>query len=302
MSHPGASGAAGDLVRLRRQIAAIEQQGAPCSAPPPAGLEAAGAPRLALLPFAIPALDEMLGGGLALGALHEAAASGPGAEGALAAFALGLAARAAHLRRRPILMVQQDLAQMEAGRLYGPGLEALGLGSGALLLVQVRKPQDVLFVMEEGLKCPGLAAVLGEVASSFPEALTATRRLSLAARGGSTLGLLLRQRPDGAASAAQTRWVISPAASQPRDPFGGLGPTTLTAVLARNRLGPVGQWTLTLDGQVFDLAPAAPAQLPQDTGHDPHQLAQPGRLPAPPLPFPVARTPRHRPDRAHDVA
>ena len=313
MSHPGASGTAGDLVRLRREIAAIEQQGTVSAASPASSWEAAStqaggtqAPGAPLLPFAIPALDEVLGGGLALGAVHEAAALGPGGEGALTAFALGLAARTAHLRRRPILVVHQDLAELEAGRLYGPALDALGLGSGALVLVHVRKPQDVLFVMEEGLKCPGLAAVLGEFAGAFPDALTATRRLALAARGGSSLGLLLRQRPDGASSAAKTRWVISPAASPARDGFGGLGPTTLTAALVRNRLGPVGQWDLTLDGSAFALAPAASPNLlqdsAQDTANDTRQPPRPGRPGHPPLPFPVARTPVHRPDRTHDVA
>lgn len=211
------------------------------------------------LPLGLPHLDGVLGGGLALGALHEAAARGPGAEGALTGFALALAARAAFQLKRPVLMVQHELAELEAGSLYAPGLAELGLCGGALVLVRVRKAQDVLFAMEEGLKCGGLSAVLGEVGTAFPEALTATRRLSLAARAHPVLGLLLRQRPDAAACAALTRWVIAPAASTPRDSHGGLGQPTLEAALMRNRLGPLGRWTLCLAGPAFLSAEAPPA-------------------------------------------
>ncbi|MFG1423634.1 ImuA family protein [Roseixanthobacter liquoris] len=217
------------------------------------------APPHPLLPLGIPPLDGALGGGLALGALHEAAARGPGAEGALTAFALALAARAAFQLKRPVLMVQHELAELEAGSLYAPGLVELGLCDGALVLVRVHKAQDVLFAMEEGLKCGGLAAVLGEVGTAFPEPLTATRRLSLAARAHPVLGLLLRQRPDGAACAALTRWAIAPAASTPRDSYGGLGLPTLEAALTRNRLGPLGRWTLCLAGPAFLSAAPSPA-------------------------------------------
>ncbi|MFG1412423.1 DNA repair protein [Xanthobacter sp. VTT E-85241] len=212
-----------------------------------------------LLPLGLPHLDGVLGGGLALGALHEAAARGPGAEGALTGFALALAARAAFQLKRPVLMVQHELAELEAGSLYAPGLAELGLCGGALVLVRVRKAQDVLFAMEEGLKCGGLSAVLGEVGTAFPEALTATRRLSLAARAHPVLGLLLRQRPDAAACAALTRWVVTPAASTPHDAHGGLGLPTLEAALMRNRLGPLGRWTLCLAGPAFLSAEARPA-------------------------------------------
>ncbi|MFG1399627.1 ImuA family protein [Roseixanthobacter pseudopolyaromaticivorans] len=221
---------------------------------------------LGLLPLGLPPLDAALGGGLTLGALHEAAAHGPGAEAALTAFALALAARAAFQLSRPVLMVQHELAEREAGSLYAPGLAELGLCGGALVLVRVRKPQDVLFVMEEGLKCGGLSAVLGEVGAPFPEALTATRRLSLAARAHPVFGLLLRQRPDPAACAALSRWVIAPAVSAPRDSYGGLGLPTLEAALMRNRLGPLGRWTLSLDGPAF-LSAAPTRAVPHHPSH-----------------------------------
>ncbi|MFG1393439.1 ImuA family protein [Xanthobacter agilis] len=206
------------------------------------------------LPLGAPDVDAALGGGLRCGALHEAAGA-PGDEGALSAFALGLAARAAIRLRRPVLLVRQDMAEWEAGRLHGPGLAALGLPPEALLLVRVRKPQDVLFVMEEGLKCAGLSVVLGEFLSPVPEVLTATRRLALAVRGSDRLGLMLRHKADPSPSAALTRWRISTLPSPALDGFGGLGAPRFTARLTRNRFGPVGAWPLLFRDGLFQPAP-----------------------------------------------
>lgn len=267
--------AATDIAELRRRVVAIEQ-GEAGTEP----LEDAEG----RLPFGIETMDRTLGGGLALGALHEASARAPGAEGALAAFGLALATRAALARRRPVLVVQQELAAFEAGGLYGPGLDEMGLPPGALVLVRVRKAQDALLVMEEALKCAGLSAVLGEVASPLPEALTATRRLSLAARAGGGLGLLLRQSRDPEPCAALTRWVIGSAPSRPRDAYGGLGPTCLHAALTRNRHGRPADWTLALHGTAFSLVPERP-----------HEHGSAERRAA--LPQPVARPASDGPSR-----
>lgn len=231
---------------------------------PPSGRTSGGAsawssaaPALRL-PFGVPDVDAALGGGLLCGALHEAAGA-PGEEGALSAFALGLAARAAARLGRPVLLARQEMAEWEAGRLYGPGLAAFGLPPEALLLVRVRKPQDVLFVMEEGLKCAGLSAVLGEFSAPVPEVLTATRRLALAARGSDRLGLMLRHKADPSPCAALTRWRLSALPSPAPDGLGGLGAPRFAARLTRNRFGPAGTWPLSFRDGLFWPAPSRAA-------------------------------------------
>lgn len=272
-------GSAG-LEGLRRRIASLEADGAR-----PAGPDR-------WMPLGIPALDQALGGGLGWGGLHEAAARKAGCDGALAAFGLALAVRAARLRRRPVLTVQQAHAGLEGGWLYGPGLAEAGLPEGTVILVRVRKAEEALLVMEEGLKCAGLAAVVGEIASGLPDALTATRRLSLAAQAGGGIGLLLRPKPDPAPCAAQTRWQVSPASSRP-DGCGGLGEARLALTLARNRHGPPGEWTLALrDGLL--------AEDRRGPGKEaPHEPALPR---APALSRLVAGTPLHGPDRTIGAA
>lgn len=268
--------------------------GAPPRSPVPAAPAAIAPPRPfgdpSPLALGVPAVDGALGGGFRWGALHEVAA-GPGEEGALSAFALALAARGARALRRPVLVVQQAFAQWEAGALYGPGLAALGLPPEALLLVRVPRPQDVMFVMEEGLKCAGLSVVLGEVLSPVPEALTATRRLSLAARGSDRLGLLVRHKADPAPCAALTRWRIRTRPSPAQDGFGGLGAPCVCARLTRNRFGPLGEWPLRIEADGFRLVgEAGHERAPSDPGG---RAALPGPRPAPS---------RHRPDRTVVVA
>ncbi|QTL04961.1 hypothetical protein J5J86_06530 [Aquabacter sp. L1I39] len=247
-----------EIAGLRQRIAALERGGAltrPGSGPSPSREGLCAPAGEACLPLGVPEVDACLGGGLTLGALHEASVRAPRGEGALMAFALAVAARAGRQMRRPVLVVQQDLAMLEAGTLYGPGLAERGLPEGSLILVRVRKAQDALLVMEEALKCAGLSAILGEVASPLPEALTATRRLALAAQAGGTLGLLLRPVRSAEPCAARTRWTLAPAPSQP-DAYGGLGPPCLSAALVRNRMGPPGAWTLEVNGAGFRLAGA----------------------------------------------
>ena len=65
------------------------------------------------LPFGIPAIDTMLGGGLARGALHEIAATGEAHLPVAAGFALAVARRAAPSPR--LFWVSEDMAFAESG-------------------------------------------------------------------------------------------------------------------------------------------------------------------------------------------
>ena len=193
------------------------------------------------LPLGVSDIDAALGGGLACAALHELSAA-PLHLGAAAGFALALAARSE--KGKQVLWIATDFGMLETGALYGPGLDLIGLETERLLIAHVAKPVDALFAMEEALKCRALSAVVAEINGETD--LTATRRLTLAAREGGALGLLLRHKPSRSPSAARTRWQVSGALSRP-DEFGGLGRTAFTLSLLRNRRGPCGTWTLAWD-------------------------------------------------------
>ena len=207
------------------------------------------------LALGAPTIDAALGGGLPGAALHEVSAT-PLHLGAAAGFALALAALAQERakertkeRTKETLWIATDFGSLETGALYGPGLDQFGLATGRLLIVRVARPVDALFAMEEALKCRALSAVIAELGEA-PD-LTATRRLSLAAKDHDGLGLILRQSAlqhgsNDAPSAARTRWQVTAAPSVP-DEFGGLGCTAFSLELTRNRRGPCGNWTLTWD-------------------------------------------------------
>ena len=167
-------------------------------------------------------LDRAIGlGGLEIGAVHEIkpVASTGWAAGFASAyhFALALAVRRLIVappadRSAPILVCFTTTQVAEMGSPYAPGLAALGLPPGRLILVEAAKQADVLWAVDEGLKSEGLALVLGQTDDVD---LTPARRLALAAARTSTPCLLLTHPRSAAAAATATRWRIAPAPSAP---------------------------------------------------------------------------------------
>lgn len=114
----------------------------------------------------------------------------------------------AHLEKsnKPILWIQDRLSRREAGKPYLAGLPA----PLKLIYVDVSKPVDVLWAMEEGLRCTGLSAVLGEIWGE-PRCLdfTASKRLALRAEARGLPAWLIRRAATPNLSAARLRWRVS---------------------------------------------------------------------------------------------
>lgn len=156
------------------------------------------------LPFGVPEMDSRLGGGLAMGALHEVAGGGNGAVHAAAAawFAAGIAARSGGT----VLwcVSRQDL--------FAAALEQAGLPPDRVIHVETGNEKNVLACFEEGLRHNGLTAVVAEIRRL---SLTHSRRLQLAAENGGAIGIAIRRwRQAGAAdfgqaTAAATRWRVT---------------------------------------------------------------------------------------------
>ena len=212
----------------------------------------------ASLPLGLRGVDALLGGGLARRALHEITPAAPIHLGAATGFALALAVLAGK-GARETLLIQTDMARTESGAPYGIGLDHFGLPARRLLVLRARRPIDALFAMEEALKCRGLASVIAELPDDAAD-LTATRRLSLAARAHDGIGLLLRHRSTSAPSAAMTRWEVS-ADAGPRDAFGGIGTTAFLLSLVKNRRGPCGRFRVAWSHDELAFVAADPVAM-----------------------------------------
>ncbi len=117
-------------------------------------------------------------------------------------------------KRRSIVWIAEDMALAESGAPYGPGLDAFGLRPERLLTVATAHSRDLLWAMEEALRCRAVSAVIGELRHGAIDNV-AVRRLSLAAAASGALALLLRASPPREASTAATRWIVGAAPSLP---------------------------------------------------------------------------------------
>jgi protein ImuA len=240
------------IEQLRRQLGALEALGGhtgECGA---------------LLALGNPVIDGALGGGLGSSALHEIAAAREAEVAAASGFALALAARMTSGRERAVLLpasgrnviwIAEDLSLIENGALYGPALDGIGIAPERLITVAVARMRDVLWAMEEALRCRAVGMVVGEMRPGGIDQV-ATRRLALAAAAGNAIGFILYTAPDDAPSAAVTRWIIGTASSLNAERGDGIGPPRLLARLARNRRGPLGTWIMEWNSveQRFELA------------------------------------------------
>jgi protein ImuA len=243
------------LERLRARVAGIEASpGLTVPEEPNAPVAAQG------WNLGLPEIDRHLPCGLAADGVHEIA---PAAHGDMPA-ALGFAA-ALGVRRlegtpadeRPVLWCRLSAEAREWGRLYGHGLEALGLARHRLLTVTLSKPDAIQWTIEEALKSAALAGVIADVGPGLD--LTAVRRLMLAANQGRTPALLLFPAPPQGGTAARTRWVVAanpsvPPAFDDRAP----GAAAWKVDLVRCRGGRPGEWFVEWSHAThrFALAPA----------------------------------------------
>jgi protein ImuA len=229
--------------------------------PPPV---AGAVPRLTL---GLDAADARLGGGLESAALHEIYAAAEGDDASAAGFALLLARRCG--RPGPILWLREDRAARH-DRPYGLGLADLGLDPARLVLVQAPDTLALLRAGAEAVACAALAAVILEPFGKAPQFdLTASRRLMLAAARSGVLTLALRSG-DPVPSAAQSRWQVAAAPSQPL-PGNAPGAPIFAVTLLRHRGGVSGfatRWEWDRDSASFATPRSGPvpAAAPLRTG------------------------------------
>lgn len=154
----------------------------------------------------------------------------------------------AHLRpgNGPILWLQDRQSRRETGR---PCLAGMG-GAFELLYLELGRAADVLWAMEEGLRCPALGGVVAEVwGNAAALDFTATKRLALRSEAHDVPAWLIRRAATPDLSAARERWRVASLPSTPvPDDMRAPGAALWRVDLFRARWRPPGQWVARTDG------------------------------------------------------
>ncbi len=123
---------------------------------------------------------------------------------------------------------------------FPPGLRAFGIYPDQFIFVDVKKDIDILWALEEALKCGAVSTVVGEMRDlSF----TTSRRFQLAVEESQVTGFILRNSVKKVkTTACLSRWKITSVLSESIDDLPGLGYPRWKVELLRIRNGRPGAW------------------------------------------------------------
>ena len=146
--------------------------------------------------------------------------------------------------------------------LFPPALKSFGIEPDRFIFLDLQKEKDVLWAMDESLKCSALSAVIGEMREID---FTASRRLQLAVEQSQVTGFILRNNYRHLnTTACVSRWKITPLPSDVNDGMPGIGFPKWRVELLRMRNGKSGTWDIQwINGMfvpVYDLPSASELQ------------------------------------------
>ncbi|MFM9911046.1 MAG: ImuA family protein [Chitinophagaceae bacterium] len=177
-----------------------------------------------------------------LGAVHEYICESGTSAAATAGFILGITSNI--MREGGV-----SLWISSSRTIFPPAMKSFGIDPDKFIFVDLQREKEILWVMEEALKCEGLAAVIGEVKElSF----TASRRLQLAVEQSRVTGFVIQQNPRKLnTTACISRWKITSLASELEYSMPGVGFPRWNIDLLKVRNGKPGNWQVEWANQRF---------------------------------------------------
>ncbi|MGI9357383.1 MAG: ImuA family protein [Rhizobiaceae bacterium] len=179
-------------------------------------------------------------------------------------FGFGVLSRISRERSGYILWVQPNYRTFGESRLFPPGLSSFGIDPNRIIHVNVPKPQNVLWALDEALANTSVVAAIGMIPEDDRTYdFTASRRLSMrAARHGAT-ALIFPRGPDFAmTSAAEMRWSVAAGSSVTAHYKGqsmpGMGGPRWQIRIAKSRRGNAGHWCVEWNHEKLSFRLAAP--------------------------------------------
>jgi protein ImuA len=126
--------------------------------------------------------------------------------------------------------------------LFPPALKSFGLEPDRFIFLDLQKEKDVVWAMEEALKCAALSAVVAEIREID---FTASRRLQLAVEQSRVTGFIIRKNYKKLnTTACVSRWKITSMSGDLDDDLPGVGYPKWKVELLRIRNGKPGAWEI----------------------------------------------------------
>ena len=135
-------------------------------------------------------------------------------------------------------------------KMFPPAFIQYGIRPDKIVFINHNKPGDILWIMEEALRCKGLAAVICDTRElSFKQ----SRRLQLATEQSQVTGFVLRNKPRMInTTACATRWLISPAFSRKFQNIPGIGFPCWDVELQKVKNGKPQSWKISWSAGHFN--------------------------------------------------
>ena len=177
------------------------------------------------------------------GAIHEFFCSGNEDSTASAGFIAGIMSS--------LMKCGAPCVWVAASRLiYPPALKFFDIDPHKIIFIESKKPKDLLWTIEEALKCDSVCTVIGEIGEIN---LFESRRLQLSVEESRVTGFILRRNPKNLATSFVTRWRITSLPSETASNLPGVGFPKWNVELLKVRNGKPGSWQMTWKNGQFHL-------------------------------------------------
>jgi protein ImuA len=126
--------------------------------------------------------------------------------------------------------------------LYPPALKSFGINPDRCIFIHLHKEKDVLWTMNEALKCNAISAVVAQVRELD---FKTSRQLQLAVEQSEVTGFIIRSNLKNiSATTCVSRWKISSLISESDEDLPGIGFPKWKIELLRIRNGKPGAWDM----------------------------------------------------------
>lgn len=127
-------------------------------------------------------------------------------------------------------------------KLFPAGLKQFGLSPDRIIFITTSNQKEMLWIIEEALKCESLTAVIGEIKQLT---FTESRKLQLAVERSGVTGFIHRFMPSGENAVACTaRWKITPLQSKIDHDLPGVGHPYWDIQLLKVKNGKPDSWQI----------------------------------------------------------